>query len=107
VVRREKDQVVVLLAGMLGAKPPTDDGMLAFAASVPGPDIADVLRAPDSPDSLDEPVKTRYPVANPRSPAVGGDLRFPRWSVAAARFTRQPLSRELSRGCCLGRSGPR
>ncbi len=45
VIRQEGDQFVVLLCGILGEDPPTDDeGMLAFAESLPASDVADVLR---------------------------------------------------------------
>lgn len=61
VIAQEGDRFVVLLAGMLGEDPPTDDeGMLAFAEGLGAPDIAEVLRT-SSP--LDEPVKMRFPAS--------------------------------------------
>ena len=61
VIRQEGDQFVVLLCGILGEDPPTDDeGMLAFAESLPAPDVADVLR---SAKPLDDPAKMRYPAS--------------------------------------------
>jgi 2-polyprenyl-6-methoxyphenol hydroxylase-like FAD-dependent oxidoreductase len=61
VLRQEGGRFMVLLAGMLGVEPPTDDaGMLAWADALACPDMAAVLResAP-----LGEPVKMRYPVS--------------------------------------------
>lgn len=59
IVRQEGDRMVLLLAGMLGDEPPVDDaGALAFAESLPGPEIRDFLRIAEP---LDEPVKMRYP----------------------------------------------
>jgi 2-polyprenyl-6-methoxyphenol hydroxylase-like FAD-dependent oxidoreductase len=61
VIRQEDDQFVVLLCGMLGEDPPTDDeGMLAFAESLPATDVAEVLR---SAKPLDDPAKMRYPAS--------------------------------------------
>lgn len=61
VIRQEHDQFVVLLCGILGEDPPTDDeGMLAFAESLPAPDVAEVLR---SAKPLDDPAKMRYPAS--------------------------------------------
>jgi len=61
VIRQEGDQFVVLLCGILGEDPPTDDaGMLAFARSLPAPDVADVLR---SAQPLDDAAKMRYPAS--------------------------------------------
>jgi 2-polyprenyl-6-methoxyphenol hydroxylase-like FAD-dependent oxidoreductase len=61
VIRQEDDQFVVLLCGILGVDPPTDDeGMLAFAESLPAPDVADVLR---SAKPLDDAAKMRYPAS--------------------------------------------
>ena len=61
VIRQEGDRLVVLMIGMLGESPPTDDaGLLAFAESLPGPDLTEVVR---SATPLDEPVKMRYPVS--------------------------------------------
>ncbi|MFI5933812.1 hypothetical protein [Actinoplanes sp. NPDC051494] len=60
-VRQEGDQVVVLLAGMLGEEPPTGHaGLLAYAESLPGHEIADVVR---SGVPLGEPAKMRYPAS--------------------------------------------
>ena len=59
VLRQEGDRFVVLLAGMAGAEPPTDEtGLLAFADSLACPDLAAVMResAP-----LGDPVKYTYP----------------------------------------------
>ncbi|KUN18784.1 hypothetical protein AQJ23_39325 [Streptomyces antibioticus] len=59
VIRQEADVVAVLLAGLLGEEPPTDDaGMLAFASGLDGQAAADVLR---SGTPLDDAVKMRYP----------------------------------------------
>ena len=61
VIRQEGDQFVVLLCGILGEDPPTDDeGMLAFAESLPATDVADVLR---SAKPLDDAAKMRYPAS--------------------------------------------
>src|SRR6201996_6821284 len=61
VIRQEGDQFVVLLCGILGEDPPTDDeGMLAFAQSLPAPDVADVLR---SAQPLDDAAKMRSPAS--------------------------------------------
>jgi 2-polyprenyl-6-methoxyphenol hydroxylase-like FAD-dependent oxidoreductase len=61
VIRQESDQFVVLLCGILGVDPPTDDeGMLAFAESLPAPDVAEVLR---SAKPLDDAAKMRYPAS--------------------------------------------
>ncbi|WP_045748128.1 FAD-dependent oxidoreductase [Actinoplanes rectilineatus] len=60
-IRQDGDRVVVLLAGMLGEEPPTDDaGMLAFAESLPGPEIAAFLRTAEP---LDAPARMRYPAS--------------------------------------------
>jgi 2-polyprenyl-6-methoxyphenol hydroxylase-like FAD-dependent oxidoreductase len=59
VLRQEGDRFVVLLAGMAGAEPPTDEaGLLAFADSLACPDLAAVMResAP-----LGDPVRYTYP----------------------------------------------
>ncbi|MEE4540636.1 FAD-dependent monooxygenase [Streptomyces sp. V4-01] len=59
VIRQEKDQFAVLLAGILGEEPPTDDaGMLAFSSTLAGQEVAEVLR---SATPLDDAVKMRYP----------------------------------------------
>ncbi|GAA2457428.1 FAD-dependent oxidoreductase [Streptomyces macrosporus] len=59
VLAEEHDRFAVVLTGQFGEEPPTDHaGMLAYADSLPGPDIAEVLRAAEP---LDAPVKMRYP----------------------------------------------
>jgi 2-polyprenyl-6-methoxyphenol hydroxylase-like FAD-dependent oxidoreductase len=59
VVRQEGDQFAVMLGGMLGEEPPTDDaGMAAFAATLHGHEVAEVVREAVP---LDEAVKMRYP----------------------------------------------
>jgi 2-polyprenyl-6-methoxyphenol hydroxylase-like FAD-dependent oxidoreductase len=59
VIRQEADQFALLLAGLLGEEPPTNDrGMADFAASLAGHEIADVLRAATP---VDEPAKMRHP----------------------------------------------
>jgi 2-polyprenyl-6-methoxyphenol hydroxylase-like FAD-dependent oxidoreductase len=59
VVRQEGDVFAVCLAGMLGEEPPTDDaGMAAFAATLHGHEIAEVIREATP---VDEAVKMRYP----------------------------------------------
>ena len=61
VLRQEDEQFVVVLAGMLGDNPPSDDaGMLAFAESLSGPDAAEVIR---SAKPLDDPARMRYPAS--------------------------------------------
>jgi 2-polyprenyl-6-methoxyphenol hydroxylase-like FAD-dependent oxidoreductase len=61
VLRQEDEQFVVVLAGMLGDNPPSDDaGMLAFAESLSGPDAAEVIR---SAKPLDKPARMRYPAS--------------------------------------------
>jgi 2-polyprenyl-6-methoxyphenol hydroxylase-like FAD-dependent oxidoreductase len=61
VFRQEGSQWVVLLAGMVGEAPPTDDaGMLAFAAGLAGPEVAEVIRTSVP---LDDPVKSRFPAS--------------------------------------------
>jgi 2-polyprenyl-6-methoxyphenol hydroxylase-like FAD-dependent oxidoreductase len=58
---QEGEQWVLTLVGMLGEDPPTDDaGMLAYADSLIGPELAAVMRA--SPP-LDRPVKMRFPAS--------------------------------------------
>jgi hypothetical protein len=58
VLRQEDDRFIVLLAGMTGVDPPTDDaGMLAFADALACPDVSAVLRACEP---LSEPVKFRF-----------------------------------------------
>lgn len=59
--RQEGSQWVVLLAGIVGEAPPTDDaGMLAFAESLAGPEIAEVIRTSVP---LDDPAKRRFPAS--------------------------------------------
>ncbi|MCZ4603522.1 FAD-dependent monooxygenase [Streptomyces sp. Lzd4kr] len=59
VIRQEADQFAVLLAGLLGEEPPTDDaGMIEFASTLAGQDAAEVLR---SGTPIDDAVKMRYP----------------------------------------------
>ena len=61
VVRQEESQFVVALSGLLGVEPPMDDeGMLAFASELAGPEIATVMRESEP---LDEPVKMRFPAS--------------------------------------------
>ena len=58
---QEGEQWVLTLVGMLGENPPTDDaGMLAYADSLIGPELAAVMRT--SPP-LDRPVKMRFPAS--------------------------------------------
>jgi 2-polyprenyl-6-methoxyphenol hydroxylase-like FAD-dependent oxidoreductase len=60
-IRQEGEQWVLTLVGMLGEDPPVDDaGMLEYARSLVGPEIASVMR--DSPP-LDSPVKMRFPAS--------------------------------------------
>jgi 2-polyprenyl-6-methoxyphenol hydroxylase-like FAD-dependent oxidoreductase len=60
-IRQEGGQWVLTLVGMLGEDPPADDaGMLAYAQSLVGPEIASVMR--DS-TPLDSPVKMRFPAS--------------------------------------------
>lgn len=64
VIRQENDQFAVLLAGLLGEEPPTDDaGMADFALSLAGHEVADVLR---SATPVDDAVKMRYPASTLR-----------------------------------------
>jgi len=61
VMIQEESQFVVSLSGMLGAEPPMDDeGMLAVASQLAGPEVATVMRESEP---LDEPVKMRYPAS--------------------------------------------
>jgi 2-polyprenyl-6-methoxyphenol hydroxylase-like FAD-dependent oxidoreductase len=61
VLPQENDQFALVLAGMLGEEPPSDDeGMLAFAESLPAPEAVKVLRLATP---LDEPVVMRYPAS--------------------------------------------
>jgi 2-polyprenyl-6-methoxyphenol hydroxylase-like FAD-dependent oxidoreductase len=60
-IRQEGDQWVLTLAGMLGEDPPIDEvGMLAYADSLVGPEIASVMRASEP---LDSPAKMRFPAS--------------------------------------------
>jgi 2-polyprenyl-6-methoxyphenol hydroxylase-like FAD-dependent oxidoreductase len=59
VIRQEDDRFAVLLAGMLGEEPAADhDGMVRFASSLAGQEVADVLR---SATPVGDAVKMRYP----------------------------------------------
>lgn len=58
-VRQEGNQIAVMLAGMLGEEPPTDEaGMIAYAETLVASQIAEVLRTATP---LDDAVKMRYP----------------------------------------------
>jgi hypothetical protein len=60
-IRQEGGQWVLTLVGMLGEDPPVDDaGMLAYARSLDGPEVASVMS--ESPP-LDSPVKMRFPAS--------------------------------------------
>lgn len=62
VIRQEADRFAVLLAGLIGEEPPTDDaGMVAFASTLAGHDAAEVLR---SGTPVDDAVKMRYPASS-------------------------------------------
>lgn len=61
VVRVEGDRWEVVLFGLVGEKPLTDDaGMLAFAESLPVPDVARLMREATP---LDDAVLMRYPTS--------------------------------------------
>ncbi|MTE19486.1 FAD-dependent oxidoreductase [Streptomyces sp. TRM43335] len=61
VLAERKDRFAVVLFGQFGEEPPTDHaGMVAYAESLPGPEVAEVLRTAEP---LDEPVRTRYPAS--------------------------------------------
>lgn len=61
IVSERKDRFAVVLFGLLGEEPPADEaGMLAYAESLPGPDVAEVLRTAEP---LNEPVRMRYPAS--------------------------------------------
>jgi 2-polyprenyl-6-methoxyphenol hydroxylase-like FAD-dependent oxidoreductase len=63
-VRQENGQIAVFLAGILGDEPPTDDaGMLAFAATLAAPEIAEVLRTAVP---IDDAAKMRNPASSLR-----------------------------------------
>jgi 2-polyprenyl-6-methoxyphenol hydroxylase-like FAD-dependent oxidoreductase len=58
---QEGSQFAVVLVGMVGVEPPTDDeGMLAFASQFDGPEIASVIRECEP---LDAPATMRYPAS--------------------------------------------
>ncbi|MCI0383828.1 NAD(P)/FAD-dependent oxidoreductase [Streptomyces sp. CNQ085] len=60
-VSERKDRFAAVLFGLQGEEPPTDEaGMLAYAESLPGPDVAEVLRTAEP---LNEPVRMRYPAS--------------------------------------------
>ncbi|GIF37494.1 FAD-dependent oxidoreductase [Actinoplanes xinjiangensis] len=60
-IRQEGDRVVLFLGGILGEAPPADDaGVMAFAESLPGPEIRDFLRTAEP---LDDPVRMRVPAS--------------------------------------------
>jgi 2-polyprenyl-6-methoxyphenol hydroxylase-like FAD-dependent oxidoreductase len=59
VIVRQEDRFGLCLVGMLGEEPPTDDaGMAAFAATLHGYELAEVIREATP---LGEAVKMRYP----------------------------------------------
>ncbi|NMO50294.1 squalene monooxygenase [Actinoplanes sp. TBRC 11911] len=61
-IRQENDQIAVMLVGLLGEEPPTDDeGMLAYASTLPAPQIAEVLRTAEP---LGDAAKMRYPASS-------------------------------------------
>ncbi|SFJ76631.1 FAD-dependent oxidoreductase [Streptomyces pini] len=61
IVSEREDRFAVVLFGLLGEEPPADEaGMLAYAESLPGPDVAEVLRTAEP---LNEPVRMRYPAS--------------------------------------------
>ncbi|MDG9703576.1 FAD-dependent monooxygenase [Streptomyces sp. DH37] len=61
VVSEREDRFAVVLFGLLGEEPPTDHaGMLAYAESLPGPDVAEVLRTAEP---LNDPVRMRHPAS--------------------------------------------
>jgi 2-polyprenyl-6-methoxyphenol hydroxylase-like FAD-dependent oxidoreductase len=61
VIAQENNQFAVQLAGLLGEEPPASGpGLLAYAESLPAPDIADVIR---SAQPLGEPAQLRYPAS--------------------------------------------
>ncbi|MFP8943639.1 FAD-dependent oxidoreductase [Streptomyces fenghuangensis] len=61
IVSEREDRFAVVLFGLLGEEPPADEaGMLAYAESLPGPDVAEVLRMAEP---LNEPVRMRYPAS--------------------------------------------
>ncbi|SEQ29239.1 FAD-dependent oxidoreductase [Streptomyces radiopugnans] len=61
IVSEREDRFAVVLFGLLGEEPPADEaGMLAYAETLPGPDVAEVLRTAEP---LNEPVRMRYPAS--------------------------------------------
>ena len=69
----EGDRWMVTLIGVLGDHPPTDPaGFLAFARSLPGPDIHDAIATAEP---LDDPVPFRFPASVRRR--YEGLARFP------------------------------
>ena len=59
--RLEDDRCMLTLAGILGDHPPTDpDGFVAFARSLPFPDIWESIR---DAEPLDDPVAFRFPAS--------------------------------------------
>lgn len=61
VMPEEGDRYALLLAGMFGEEPPTDDaGMLEYARSLAGQEVADVI---ESAAPLDDPAKMRFPAS--------------------------------------------
>ncbi|SCF04166.1 2-polyprenyl-6-methoxyphenol hydroxylase [Micromonospora chaiyaphumensis] len=61
VAPQEGDRFAVALSGMLGEQPPTDDrGMAAFAAALPAPQIAELLRTATP---AGEPARMRFPAS--------------------------------------------
>lgn len=60
-LRQENDTIVAGIGGILGQAPPDDDaGMLEFARTLPGPEIAEVFREAKP---LDQPVAARFPAS--------------------------------------------
>ncbi|GAA5202139.1 FAD-binding monooxygenase [Rugosimonospora acidiphila] len=60
-VHLEEDQWAVVLFGLMGKDPSTEEAeMLAFAKSLPVPDLANLMEAAEP---LDKPVKMRYPAS--------------------------------------------
>ncbi|MFJ4438043.1 FAD-dependent oxidoreductase [Streptomyces sp. NPDC088923] len=61
VMPEENNRYALLLAGMFGEEPPTDDvGMLEYAQSLASPEVAAVI---ESATPLDEPAKMRFPAS--------------------------------------------
>ncbi|MGC5015795.1 FAD-dependent oxidoreductase [Streptosporangium sp. DT93] len=64
VAAQEEDRFAVVLAGMLGEEPPTDDeGLARYATSLAAPQIGEVVR---SAVPLDAPVRMRFPASTRR-----------------------------------------